>query len=54
MKRIGINGASVFNLYGRKNVWYKEFDVVKGVEILNLKVRGRTAKPIQLRKLLKD
>ena len=25
-----------------------------GVEILNLKVRGRTAKPIQLRKLLKD
>ncbi len=73
MKRIGINGASVFNLYGWKNVWYKEFDVGEGldlhipkgyiyfamafslgVEILNLKVRGRTAKPVQLRKLLKD
>ena len=25
-----IIGASVFNLYGRKNVWYKEFDVVEG------------------------
>jgi ferric enterobactin receptor len=25
-----IIGASVFSLYGRKNVWHKEFDVVKG------------------------
>jgi len=54
MKRIGINGASVFNLYGRKNVWYKEFDVVKGVEILNLKVRKKATKPIRLRKILEQ
>jgi hypothetical protein len=33
IKRIGINGASVFNLYGRKNVWYKEFDVVEGLDL---------------------
>jgi len=25
-----IIGATVFNLYNRKNVWYKEFDVVEG------------------------
>lgn len=25
-----IIGATVFNLYDRKNVWYKEFDVVEG------------------------
>jgi ferric enterobactin receptor len=25
-----IIGASVFNLYDRKNVWYKEFDVIEG------------------------
>jgi len=23
-------GASIFNAYDRKNVWYKEFDVVEG------------------------
>jgi ferric enterobactin receptor len=25
-----IIGATLFNAYGRKNVWYKEFDVVEG------------------------
>ncbi|MCB0847036.1 MAG: hypothetical protein KDE26_27485, partial [Bacteroidetes bacterium] len=24
-------GLSVFNLYNRSNVWYKEFDVIDGV-----------------------
>jgi hypothetical protein len=25
-----IIGASVFNLYSRKNVWHRKFDVVEG------------------------
>lgn len=38
-----IVGATVFNLYDRKNVWYKEFDVVEG-EILesNITYMGLT------------
>jgi len=26
----GSIGASIFNAYGRKNIWYKEFEVIEG------------------------
>jgi len=37
-------GVSLFNLYDRTNVWYKEFETVEG-EILenDIELMGRTA-----------
>jgi hypothetical protein len=36
-------GVTIFNLYNRRNVWYKEFNVVEGeIAENNIRLMGRT------------
>lgn len=42
-KTLGSLGVSVFNVYGRKNVWYREFDVVDNeIVIIDVNTLGFT------------